>query len=37
MELLFRYEEAGLAGVLERRSRIHQGILEMFQLEMEAC
>jgi hypothetical protein len=37
MELLFRYEEAGLAGVLERRSRIHQGILEMFESEMEAC
>jgi hypothetical protein len=37
MELLFRYEEAGLAGVLERRSRIHQGILEKFQSEMEAC
>ena len=36
MELLFRYEEAGLAGVLERRSRIHQGILEMFESEMEA-
>ncbi|MGH9040192.1 MAG: phosphotransferase [Acidimicrobiia bacterium] len=36
MELLFRYEEAGLAGVLERRSRIHQGILELFESEMEA-
>lgn len=36
MELLFRYEEAGLAGVLQRRSRIHQGIVEMFESEMEA-
>ena len=36
MELLFRYEEAGLAGVLARRSRIHQGVLEMFESEMEA-
>jgi hypothetical protein len=36
MELLFRYDEARLAGVLERRSRIHSGILEMFEREMEA-
>ena len=36
MELLFRYDEARLAGVLERQSRIHSGILEMFVREMEA-
>ncbi|HLF41666.1 MAG TPA: hypothetical protein VI854_09375 [Acidimicrobiia bacterium] len=36
MELLFRYDEARLAGVLERRSRIHSGILEMFATDMEA-
>ena len=37
MELLFRYDEARLAGVLERPSRIHAGILEMFATDMEAC
>lgn len=36
MELLFRYDEARLAGVLEQRSRIHSGILEMFARDMEA-
>ena len=36
MELLFRYEEAGLAGAIVKKSRIHQGILEMFESEMEA-
>ena len=36
MELLFRYEEAGLAGAIVKKSRIHQGILEMFDSEMEA-
>lgn len=36
MELLFRYDEARLAGVLGQRSRIHTGILEMFEREMEA-
>jgi hypothetical protein len=37
LELLFRYEEASRAGVLERRSRIHSGILDMIEREMEAC
>jgi hypothetical protein len=37
LELLLRYEEASLAGVLERRSRIHSGILDMIEREMEAC
>lgn len=36
MELLFRYDEARLAGALERKSRIHSGILELFKDEMEA-
>ncbi|MGH8999549.1 MAG: hypothetical protein ACRDY7_09175 [Acidimicrobiia bacterium] len=36
MELLFRYDEARLAGVLARPSRIHAGVLEMFEREMEA-
>jgi hypothetical protein len=37
LELLLRYEEASLAGVLERRSQIHSGILDMIEREMEAC
>jgi hypothetical protein len=37
LELLFRYEEASRAGVLERRSRIHSGILDMIEREMETC
>jgi hypothetical protein len=36
LELLFRYDEARLAGVLERPSRIHLGIVEFFKREMEA-
>jgi hypothetical protein len=36
LELLMRYEEASRAGVLERRSRIHSGILDMIETEMEA-
>jgi hypothetical protein len=36
LELLFRYDEARLAGALFRPSRIHTGILEMFAREMEA-
>jgi hypothetical protein len=36
LELLFRYDEARLAGVLARPSRIHTGVLEMFACEMEA-
>jgi hypothetical protein len=35
LELLFRYEEAGAAGVLARRSKIHSGILEMFHRDLE--
>ena len=35
MELLFRYDEARLAGVLEHQSRIHTGILQMFDRDME--
>jgi Phosphotransferase enzyme family len=37
LELLFRYDEARLAGVLTKPSRIHSGILEIFEREMEAC
>jgi len=36
LELLFRYEEAGAAGVLARPSKIHAGVLEMFHRDMEA-
>ena len=36
LELLFRYDEAGSAGVLARPSKIHTGILEMFVRDMEA-
>jgi hypothetical protein len=36
MELLFRYDEARLAGVLEHQSRIHTGILQMFDRDLEA-
>jgi hypothetical protein len=35
MELLFRYEEARETGVLVQRSRIHGGIVAMFEGEME--
>jgi hypothetical protein len=37
LELLFRYDEARLAGVLAKQSRIHSGLVEMFEREMEAC
>jgi hypothetical protein len=36
LELLLRYEEAGSAGVLARPSKIHAGILEMFERDLEA-
>jgi hypothetical protein len=36
LELLFRYDEAGSAGVLARPSKIHTGILEMFVRDMKA-
>jgi hypothetical protein len=36
LELLFRYDEARLAGVLGKQSRIHSGLVEMFEREMEA-
>ena len=36
LELLFRYEEAREAGVLARPSKIHAGVLEMFNRDMEA-
>jgi hypothetical protein len=36
LELLFRYEEAGAAGVLTKPSKIHAGVLEMFHRDMEA-
>ena len=36
LELLFRYDEAGSAGVLARPSKIHAGILEMFRRDLEA-
>ena len=36
MELLFRYDEARLAGVLGPPSRIHTGILQMFDRDLEA-
>jgi hypothetical protein len=35
LELLLRYDEARLAGVLARQSKIHEGILEMFDRDME--
>jgi hypothetical protein len=35
LELLLRYDEARMAGVLARQSKIHEGILEMFDREME--
>jgi len=36
LELLFRYDEARVAGVLARQSKIHAGVLEMFNRDMEA-
>jgi hypothetical protein len=36
LELLLRYDEARMAGVLARKSKIHEGILEMFDRDMEA-
>jgi hypothetical protein len=36
LELLFRYEEAGAAGVLHKPSKIHAGVLEMFHRDLEA-
>ena len=36
LELLFRYDEAGAAGVLAKPSKIHAGVLEMFHRDMEA-
>jgi hypothetical protein len=35
LELLLRYDEARMAGVLARKSKIHEGILEMFDRDME--
>ena len=35
LELLLRYEEARMTGVLARPSKIHEGILEMFDRDME--
>ena len=35
LELLFRYDEARMTGVLARQSKIHEGILEMFVRDME--
>lgn len=35
LELLFRYDEANMTGVLARPSKIHEGILEMFDRDME--
>jgi hypothetical protein len=35
LELLLRYDEARLAGVLAQPSRIHSGIVELFKREME--
>jgi hypothetical protein len=35
LELLLRYDEARMAGVLARQSKIHEGILEMFDRDME--
>ena len=36
LERLLRYDEAGSAWVLARRSKIHAGILEMFERDLEA-
>jgi hypothetical protein len=36
LELLFRYDEAHQAGVLARQSKIHAGVIEMFNRDMEA-
>jgi hypothetical protein len=35
LELLFRYDEARMTGVLARQSKIHEGILELFVRDME--
>jgi hypothetical protein len=35
LELLFRYDEARMTGVLARQSKIHEGILGMFVRDME--
>jgi hypothetical protein len=35
LELLLRYDEANMTGVLARPSKIHEGILEMFDRDME--
>jgi hypothetical protein len=35
LELLLRYDEACMTGVLARPSKIHEGILEMFDRDME--
>ncbi len=35
LELLLRYDEARMAGVLARQSKIHEGLLEMFARDME--
>jgi hypothetical protein len=35
LELLFRYDEANMTGVLARQSKIHEGILGMFVRDME--
>lgn len=35
LELLLRYDEARMTGVLARQSKIHEGILEMFARDME--
>jgi hypothetical protein len=35
LELLFRYDEANMTGVLARQSKIHEGILGMFVRDLE--
>ena len=35
LELLLRYDEARMAGVLARQSKIHEGLLEMFDRDLE--
>jgi hypothetical protein len=35
LELLFRYDEARMTGVLARQSKIHDGIVELFVRDME--
>jgi len=35
LELLFRYDEARMTGVLARQSKIHDGIVEIFVRDME--